>query len=446
MPSGQPGLRLVADAVVPVAPAGVVHAPGVVDVVGDRVAWVGPAADAPPTGAQTLDVGGLLMPGLVNTHAHTPMTLFRGAGDGLPLLRWLTEAIWPREARMEDADARVGMLLGAHELLTCGVTTTCEMYLHGRAVLEASVDSGIRCVYTAAIFDLPGAGPGATWQAFLEQARQLHQEFDGAEGRITVGFAPHAAYTVPPAGLEAAAAAALEHDALLQIHVAETADEDRAVRDEHGCSVPGLLARLGVLEARVLAAHSIWLDRTDLDLYGAHDVAVAHCPGSNAKLGSGVAPLAEFLRRGIRVGLGTDGPASNDDLDLWEELRLAPQLARATAGDPAAVSTETALDLATAGGARALGLAAGTLTPGALADVVRLDLDDSRFVPALDHGELVSHLVWAASSRLVTDVWVGGRRVVADRRCLTVDGPAVRAEARARAVRLAGSGGVRTAP
>jgi 5-methylthioadenosine/S-adenosylhomocysteine deaminase len=439
-PVGSAGLRLVADAVVPVEPAGVVFSPGVVDVVGDRITWAGPAADAPAGPVERLDVGGLVMPGLVNTHAHTPMTLFRGAGDGLPLLRWLNEAIWPREARMDDADARVGMLLGAHELLSCGVTTTCEMYLHGRAVIEASIEAGIRCVYTAGIFDLPGAGSEAHWRAFLDQGLELHQAYDGAEDRISVGFAPHAAYTVPVEGLEAAAEAARDRHALLQIHVAETPDEDRAVRAEHGCSVPALLARLGVLDNRVLAAHSIWLDRADLDLYQRYDVAVAHCPGSNAKLGSGVAPLAELLARGIRVGLGTDGPASNDDLDLWEELRLAPQLARATAGDPTAVSTETALDLATAGGARALGLAAGTLAPGSLADLIRLDLDDSRFVPALDHGELVALLVWAASSRLVTDVWVGGRRVVADRRCLTMDGPALRTEVRSRAARLARPG------
>ena len=255
-----------------------------------------------------------------------------------------------------------------------------------------------------------------------------------------MGFAPHAAYTVPAEGLAAIAAAAAARDALVHIHVAETAGEGDGVRAEHGCSVPELLERLGVLEARVLAAHSVWLSASDLDLYSAHDVAVAHCPASNAKLGSGVAPLAEFLARGLRVGLGTDGPASNDDLDLFEELRLAPMLARATAADPTVVTTAQALRLATRGGAEALGLDTGALSAGALADVIRLDLDHTRFSPVGGPSELVAQLVWSASSALVTDVWVGGRRVVADRRCLTVDRATVGHEVQARARRITGPG------
>ncbi len=433
--------RLAAEAVVTVDPSGSVHRPGVVDVDGDRIIWVGPAAEAPPAPGPTLTVGGLLMPGLVNTHAHTPMTLLRGAGDGLPLRRWLEEAIWPREAKMTDDDARVGMLLGCAELLAGGVTTTAEMYLHGRAVVAGAREAGIRCVMSAGIFDLPGAGPDATWSAFLAQAVELFDEVEGAgaDGRVTVGFAPHAAYTVPTEGLVATAVVAIERDALLHIHLAETATEDATLRADHGCGAPELLERLGVLEARVLAAHSVWLDDADLDRYQRHDVAVAHCPGSNAKLGSGVARLADLVGRGLRVGLGTDGPASNDRLDLFGELRLAAQLARATAGDPAALTTGQALALATAGGAAALGLDAGVLAPGRLADVVRLELADSRFLPALDETELLAHLVWAAGSGLVTDVWVGGRRVVEAGRCLTVDVAGLRPEAAARAARLAGA-------
>jgi 5-methylthioadenosine/S-adenosylhomocysteine deaminase len=179
----------------------------------------------------------------------------------------------------------------------------------------------------------------------------------------------------------------------------------------------------------------VWLSDADLDLYQRHDVAVAHCPGSNGKLGSGIAPIAALRARGLRVGLGTDGPASNDDLDLWEELRLAPTLARAVAGDPGALSTADALHLATRGGAEALGLTTGCLAPGRPADLVRLELDDSRFVPG--DAELLAHLVWSASSRLVTDVWVAGRRVVDAGVCRTVDGAEARRQVRTRARRLA---------
>ena len=199
-----------------------------------------------------------------------------------------------------------------------------------------------------------------------------------------------------------------------------------------------MLAEAGVLDGRVLAAHSIWLSPADLDVYAAHDVAVAHCPQSNAKLASGVAPLTDLLARGIRVGLGTDGPASNNDLDLWEEVRLAALLARLRTGDPAALSATAALDLATRGAGRALGRSdLGVLAPGAPADLVAMRLDDPAFVPLLDDAMLLEHLVWSASSRLVTDVWVAGRQVVRAGECLTVDVDEARAQVHQRARRLA---------
>ena len=448
-------VRYVADVVVTMDAAGTVLRPGAVEVLGDRITWVGAAvpegsscadgrqAIGTPDGgaggdeAEEVVVGGLLMPGLVNTHGHSPMTLLRGAGDGLPLDRWLREVIWPREARLDPEDVWWGMQLGCAELLRAGVTTTCEQYLHSRALVEAALESGIRCVCTPGIFDLPDGGPEATWQRFLEDAGRLHADYHGRDGRLSLGFGPHAAYTVPAEGLVATARVAAELDAVVHIHVAETRAEAGPIADRHGCSAPELLARLGVLDCRVLAAHAVWLSDADLALFESHDVAVAHCPQSNGKLGSGVAPVPEMLRRGIRVGLGTDGPASNDNLDLWEELRLAPTLARATLSDAGALGTADALALATRGGAGALGVEAGTLEPGRLADLVRLELDDPAFVPGLSDGELLAHLVWAASSRLVTDVWVGGRRVVAGGRCLTVREPEARREVAARARRLA---------
>ena len=219
------------------------------------------------------------------------------------------------------------------------------------------LDAGIRAVYTPAIFDVPGADD--TWESLLAGACRLFDEMDGKEERLRIGFGPHAAYTVPPEGLAAVAVEAQRRDALVQIHVSETRAECDVVRERYGVSAPQLLARHGVLDGRVLAAHAVWLEDGDLSVLAEHDVAVAHCPGSNGKLGSGVAPLAEYLARGVRVGLGTDGPASNDDLHLWDEMRLCALLARATAADPGIVSSRTALRLATRGGAEALGLPVG---------------------------------------------------------------------------------------
>ena len=204
-------------------------------------------------------------------------------------------------------------------------------------------------------------------------------------------------------------------------------------------SAPALLAAEGVLEGRVLAAHAVWLNDTDLSLLAEHDVAVAHCPGSNGKLGSGIAPLCALLRRGVRVGLGTDGPASNDDLHLWDELRLAPLFARATAADPDVLSSATALRLATRGGGEALGLPVGAVEVGRPADLIRLRTDDARFTPSVNDAELLGHLVWAGAGHLVTDVWVGGAQVVERGSCTTVDSARARSEVGQRARRLAGS-------
>jgi 5-methylthioadenosine/S-adenosylhomocysteine deaminase len=239
--------------------------------------------------------------------------------------------------------------------------------------------------------------------------------------------------------LRTIAGEARTRDALLQIHLSETMAECAVVRERYGMSAPALLASEGILEGRVLAAHAVWLDDADLALLAEHDVAVAHCPGSNGKLGSGIAPLRALLERGVRVGLGTDGPASNDDLHLWDELRLAPLLARAVAGDPDVLSSATALRLATRGGGEALGLPVGALEVGRPADLIRLRTDDARFTPALSDSELLGHLVWAGAGYLVTDVWVSGQPVVEAGQCTTVDGDRARAEVGQRARRLLGS-------
>ncbi len=433
-------LRLVADAVFTVDAGDTVLAPGAVEIDGDVISWVGDPWQVPAArGTEVRQLGGVLMPGLVNCHGHSAMTLLRSAGDGLPLDRWLSESVWPREAKLTDEDVYWGMALGAAELLGYGVTTTCEQYRHPAAVTEAVLDAGIRTTYTVGIFDFAEAGPASSWEAMLEGACRLFDAADGKEGRLQIGFGPHAVYTVPPEALRAIAGEAQARNALLQIHLAETQAEGALVAERYGMRAPALLASVGALDGRVLAAHAVWLDDADIGVLAAHDVAVAHCPGSNGKLGSGVAPLRALLGRGVRVGLGTDGPASNDDLHLWEEMRLAALFARATAGDPEVLSTAGALRLATRGGAEALGLPVGALEAGRPADVIRLRTDDPRFTPSVNDAELLGHLVWAGAGDLVTDVWVGGTAVVRDGRCTTVDGERARHEVARRAGRLLGS-------
>jgi 5-methylthioadenosine/S-adenosylhomocysteine deaminase len=430
-------LRLEADAVVTVDSDDTVLAPGAVEIEDGLISWVGDPWLVPPApGTEVRRLGGLLMPGLVNCHGHSPMTLLRSAGDGLPLDRWLRESIWPREALLEDEDVYWGMLLGATELLCNGVTTTCEQYRHPSAVVDAVLEAGIRTVYTPAIFDVPDADPHNTWEGLLATACELADGLAGKHERLQTGFGPHATYTVPPEGVRTIAAEARARDALLQIHLSETAAECEVVLERYGMSAPALLAREGVLEGRVLAAHAVWLDDIDLSLLADNDVAVAHCPGSNGKLGSGIAPLCALLGRGVRVGLGTDGPASNDDLHLWDELRLAPLFARATAGDPDVLSSAMALRLATRGGGEALGLPVGALEVGRPADLIRLRTDDARFTPSLNDAELLGHLVWAGAGYLVTDVWVGGTQVVEQGNCTTVDSARARFEVGQRARRL----------
>lgn len=416
---------------------------GAVDVGADgRIGWVGAAADAPATDAPVIDMGGLLMPGLVNTHAHTPMTLVRGAGDGLPLMAWLTDVMWPREGRLRPDDVWWGMTLGCVEMLRSGVTTTCEMYSHEQAVIDAGRQVGIRLLMCPGVLSVVHLDAGGSVAGRIAEIAAVHAAEHDPQGRITVGFAPHSAYDLGVDACAEIAAAARGLDALLHIHVAETRDEGDALAAAHGgASVPRLLADAGALDGRVLAAHSVWLDDADLDIYASAGVAVAHCPVSNMKLGSGVARVHEMIERGITVSLATDGPASNDNLDLWEEVKIASLLAKVTALDPTVMSAQQVIGMATRSGAEALGLQVGVLEPGRWADMIRLDLDDPAFVPVTSPQELIAHVAWAAGSRNVTDVWVAGERAVANRVCLTVDEARARYEVQRRAQRLAKESG-----
>jgi 5-methylthioadenosine/S-adenosylhomocysteine deaminase len=444
-------MRLAAPVILPCDEQCTVLRDGVVDIDNaGRIEHIGPAAGAAAAPGPVRALPGILMPGLVNAHAHTAMTALRGLGGDLPLMRWLTEAIWPTEVRLDAADVRASMLVGALEMLGAGITTSVEMYFHNDAVVDAVLAAGGRAVVTPGIIAVPGWDRLGSWEQMLEGiSRWIDADgirFGPGE-RIELGYGPHAAYTLPPEALVAAGAAARERGALLHIHVAETTSEDTAIRDQHG-SVPLLLERLGVLgsddsgrDARVLAAHAVHLSDTDIAVLARHRAGVAHCPGSNSKLASGIARLCDLRAAGIAVGLGTDGPASHDALDLWDDARLAARLARLATGDAAALTAAQALLLATRGGAAAIGRDdLGTLRPGGWADLVHLGADDPAFAVGLDvpDGQLLANLVWGAGARAVRDVWVAGEQVLASGTPTRVDTAEAHAALRSRAIRLTG--------
>jgi 5-methylthioadenosine/S-adenosylhomocysteine deaminase len=435
-------IRLIAPVVLPCDPRCSVLRDAVVDVDADgRIAHVGPRATAPASTAPVRALPGALLPGLVNTHAHTPMIALRGMGGDLPLMRWLQEVMWPAEGRLEAADVQAAMTSGCIELLRTGCTTSVEMYFFTDAVIEAVSAVGSRVVLTPGIIAAPGWDRLGTWEQMRDDVSARIDAVGVRSGpgeRIELGYGPHAAYTLPPHALASVAEHARARDALMHIHVAETVEEDRAQRASHG-SVPALLDEVGALGGRVLAAHGVHLSEADIALLAARGAAVAHCPGSNAKLAAGIARLTALRRAGVRVGLGTDGPASGDDLDLWAEARLAGLLARVASGDAAALTAAELLLMSTRDGAAAIGRHdLGALEAGRWADIVHVDLDDPAFVAPEDDAQLLSNLVWACGSRLVRDVWVAGEQVLADREPTRVDRRTATTALRAVAARLRG--------
>jgi 5-methylthioadenosine/S-adenosylhomocysteine deaminase len=435
-------IRFTAPVVLPCDPSCSVLRDAVVDVdAAGRIAHVGPRSTAPASTAPVRALPGALLPGLVNTHAHTPMIALRGMGGDLPLMRWLQDVMWPAEGRLEAADVKVAMTSGCIELLRTGCTTSVEMYFFTDAVIDAVSAVGSRVVLTPGIIAAPGWDRLGTWEQMRDDVSARIDAVGVQSGpgkRIELGYGPHAAYTLPPEALASVAEHARARDALLHIHVAETADEDRAQRASHG-SVPALLDDVGALGGRVLAAHGVQLSDTDIALLADRGVAVAHCPGSNAKLAAGIARVTALRRAGVRVGLGTDGPASGDALDLWAEARLAGLLARVGSGDAAALTAAELLLMATRDGATAIGRAdLGALEEGRWADLVHVDLDDPAFAAPEDDAQLLSNLVWAGGSRLVRDVWVAGEHVLAEGEPTRADRRTATVALRAVAARLRG--------
>jgi 5-methylthioadenosine/S-adenosylhomocysteine deaminase len=393
----------------------------------DRIHYVG--ADAPDDLQSYEKIvdgrGRLAMPGLINTHGHAAMSLLRGYGDDLPLQVWLQERIWPLEAKFTAEHVKWGTALSIVEMLKTGTTTFADMYMFEDEVAEMVALSGMRASLTRGVIGL-----GSEQEAVdkLADARQFASSWHGkANGRITAMMAPHAPYTCPPWYIEKILGVAEELDLPIHIHMSETLREVEENAVQYGDRPVKHLEKLGVFSRHTLVAHSVHVNEEEMDILRHYGVQVSHNPGSNLKLASGVAPIPRMLEKGIDVSLGTDGPASNNNLDMFDEIRLAALIHKGVSQDPLAIPAKTALELATVNGAKALKLSdVGLLKAGYKADFILVSVDGPHFQPQHD---FASHLVYSASGRDVNDVYVDGQCLVTDGKCLTLDEEKVTFEA-----------------
>lgn len=415
-----------------------VYDPGDLVIEDDRIAFVGPRYDG-GCDYRVAAGGRLLMPGLINAHTHSPMSLFRGIADDVDLMVFLRERMWPREVKLTPGDIYAGAALSAIEMLKSGVTTYVDMYFFENELVRAALDTGVRAVVTPGILESPAWAPVlGDWERRTADLLDFCSRTEGQAGRIHTGLGPHAPYTLPLPALGEIAVEAKRADLPVHIHLVETKQERDTFNRQGRGSTAAALQELGFFEPKVIAAHSVWLDEGDIAIYKRGGVGVAHCPQSNAKLGAGIAPVAALLAAGVPVGIGTDGAATNNNLDLWEELRLAPLLAKVSAHDPKSLPARAALALATRLGAQAIHRPElGVLAPGFKADVVMLNILDTTMVPIFGPRTYVDHLVYSGGRELVDSVWVNGALVVKDGEIITVDEAAARHAAQQAALAVA---------
>lgn len=421
--------------VVPFDGRGTVLEDGAVAVVDGRIAAIGRADEVAPSypDAERIDAAGtIVLPGLINAHTHAPMTLFRGLADDLELMDWLENHIFPAEAEHVDEDfVRVGTRLACLEMLRGGTTTFVDMYYFEDAVAEEVERCGLRAVLGQTLIDFP-APDHATWEEAMAGARSFVERWRG-HPRITPAVAPHASYTVSNDHLVEAHALAAELGVPLLTHLAEDREEIERVRERTGKTSIELLDDLGVLDERMLAAHVVWPTEDEIDLLARRGVGVAHCPESNMKITSGTAPVPALIEAGVAVGIGTDGPASNNDLDLFDEVDTAAKLHKLVTDDPTVLDARQALALATREGARALGMEdeIGSIEVGKRADLILVSTDGFHQQPQPAAVNPYSLLVYASRASDVDTVLVDGRVVVRGGRVLTLDPDEVLAQAAA---------------
>jgi 5-methylthioadenosine/S-adenosylhomocysteine deaminase len=404
---------------------------GAIAVTGDHIVAVGTRAqiDKDYQPKQRVDTGdGILAPGLINTHTHAAMSLFRGVADDMKLQDWLEKFIFPAEARNVDREfVRWGTRLASIEMALSGTTTYTDMYYFEETVAEATKEIGLRGVLGQTVIGFPAPDyktPGET----LAGTEKFFKRFAN-DPLIVPAVAPHAIYTVPDDVLQSCRALANKYSKPLVIHLSETKHENEEALAKRGKTPAAALESLGVLTGWTVAAHGVWLDDADMKILKTRNTGLAHCPSSNMKLASGVAPVVKILSLGIAMGLGTDGVAgSNNDHDMMEEMDLAAKLQKVTTFDPQALPAETAFAMATITGARALHLESiiGSIEKGKRADVIVIRLDQPHAVPVYN---VYSQLVYALKASDVADVMVNGRVIVRDKKMMTIDPGPVMAKA-----------------
>ncbi len=403
------------------------YEPGAVAVSGDFILAVGPAAEVRKAfeAAYTVDCEGkLLMPGLVNAHTHVPMTLLRGLADDLRLDVWLMGYMMPVEREFVSPDfVRLGTQLACAELIRSGVTCFADMYYFEEDIAKATAAAGLRAVCSQTVMKFPTPDAGS-YEDSLAYARDFIERWKG-HAVITPSVAPHAPYTCTPEILRDTARLAAEFDVPLHTHLSETALEVENMRRENGMPVIPYVKKQGLFDAKVLAAHCVHIDEGEIRTLSHAGAGVSHNPSSNLKLASGFAPVQRMLDLGLNVGIGTDGPGSNNDLDMFEEVRLAAFVAKCVSNDPTSVPASTALSMATRLGARALHLGAvtGTLEPGKRADLILVDLSTLHNSPRFrrEPDGIYAQLVYAGKASDVTDVMVNGKWLMQDRKLLTLN-------------------------
>jgi 5-methylthioadenosine/S-adenosylhomocysteine deaminase len=415
--------------------SGAIYDPGALAITGDSIVAVGLAGDIAKayTAAQTMDFSGrVIIPGMVNAHTHVPMTLLRGLADDLRLDVWLLGYMMPVEREFVSPDfCRLGTQLACAEMIRSGVTSFADMYYFEEDVARATAEAGMRAVCSQTVLKFPTPDAGS-YEESLAYARDFIQRWKN-HPLIVPSVAPHAPYTCTPEILQATAALAAEFDVPLHTHLAETALEVSDSRRMYGMPVIPWVKKQNLFEAKVLAAHCVHIDEGEIRTLRNVNAGVAHNPSSNLKLASGAAPVAKMLELGLNVGIGTDGPASNNDLDMFEETRLAAFLAKGISGDPTVLPAKQALEMATRLGAAALhiGGITGSLEPGKRADLAVVNQSTLHGSPKFTHdpNALYSQLVYTAHADDVTDVMANGKWLMRDRKLLTLDEEALIAAA-----------------
>jgi 5-methylthioadenosine/S-adenosylhomocysteine deaminase len=388
------------------------------------------------TARQTLTgAGRIVMPGLVNGHSHAAMTLLRGVADDLALMDWLNNYIFPAEVEFVDAEfVRIGTELACWEMIRGGTTTFVDMYYYPDTIAEVVEQCGMRALISATVIDQRSPDAESADDS-IDKGTGFIDRWKNRHPRITPIFGPHANYTLNAEQLEATRQAALDLGVGISIHLSESPFEVQYSKDTYGMTSIDLLDSIGFFEGPTIAAHVVWPTETEIPILAARQVGVIHNPTSNMKIASGISPVADMLAAGVRVGLGTDGAASNNDLDMWEEMRLASFLQKVEQMDPEVLSAETVLTMATSGGAAAIGMdgVIGKLAVGMRADVIQVSFDDVHHIPTYD---VISHLVFVNDEQDVASVVVDGKVLMREKEILTIDTARVAREAKELAARI----------